>query len=399
MKCFFHEAFTFWKYAAPLCIIDNTNLARLRGTGADAVIVPEMESFAKSYGFTYQCHEKGHSNRKAGEERSFYFVETNFLPGRRFQSLEDLNAQALDWATVRIHHRPCTRSKLIPAKVFEQEQPYLKSVSPRLPAPYLAHERQTDQYGYISLNANFYWVPGTSRDRLTVLQYSDHLALYRGREAVADYPLPPDGVTNQRFAPEGMPAPRHHTHRPKPTEEEEKRLRALGDGVAAYLDFALKPKGIERHRFVREVFALLQELTPRLFIETVERALKYKITSIATLRRIALMRLDSGAQSFPCAEVDAGFRERDAYLEGRLTDAPDFAPYDELLEQEHGSRAGADAEVPSPGGAPGALGGIPGSGAEGRLVPGSSPQACPGGGGEAETGACPGEEAQASPDP
>ena len=47
MKCFLHEALMFWRYAAPTCIIDNTNLARLRGTGRDAVIAPEMEAFAK----------------------------------------------------------------------------------------------------------------------------------------------------------------------------------------------------------------------------------------------------------------------------------------------------------------------------------------------------------------
>ena len=28
MKCFLHEALTFWGYAARQCIIDNTNLAR-----------------------------------------------------------------------------------------------------------------------------------------------------------------------------------------------------------------------------------------------------------------------------------------------------------------------------------------------------------------------------------
>jgi len=43
MKCFLHEALSFWGYAADVCIIDNTNLARLRGTGQNAVIVPEME--------------------------------------------------------------------------------------------------------------------------------------------------------------------------------------------------------------------------------------------------------------------------------------------------------------------------------------------------------------------
>ena len=84
MKCFFHQALTYWGYAARQCIIDNTNLARLRGTGAHAVIHPEMEAFARQYGFAYHCHELQHSDRKAGEERSFWTVETNFLPGRTF---------------------------------------------------------------------------------------------------------------------------------------------------------------------------------------------------------------------------------------------------------------------------------------------------------------------------
>jgi transposase len=64
MKCFFHEALTFWQYVAADCIIDNTNLARLYGTGKNAVIHPEMAQFAKQYGFSFVCHEKGHANRK-----------------------------------------------------------------------------------------------------------------------------------------------------------------------------------------------------------------------------------------------------------------------------------------------------------------------------------------------
>ena len=81
-----------------------------------------MEGFSKQYGFQFRCHEKGHANRKAGEERSFYTVETNFFPGRSFQSLEDLNRQAFQWATVRMYHRPVAKSGLIPAKAFEHER-------------------------------------------------------------------------------------------------------------------------------------------------------------------------------------------------------------------------------------------------------------------------------------
>lgn len=333
MKCFIHEALMFWGYAAGTCIIDNTNLARLRGTGRDAVIVPEMEAFAKQYGFRFLCHEKGHANRKAGEERSFYTVETNFLPGRHFQDIEDMNQQAFDWSTVRMDNKPQTKARLIPAKMFEHERSFLVKLPAHIPAPYLVHERGTDQYGYVSFNGNYYWVPGTKRDDVKVLQYSDSLKVYLRRECLAEYQLPADGVKNEQFSPEGHPKPRHKpNNRKKPTQEEEKRLRAMAEVVNAYLDFVLKSKGIQRHRFLREMFALTKQMTSTLFIHTCERALKYRITDVETLRRIALLYMSQGEESLPCVDVNESFREREAYLEGFLTDAPDFSLYDKMLE-------------------------------------------------------------------
>jgi transposase len=347
MKCFLHEGLMIWGHAAPVCIIDNTNLARLSGTGRNAVIVPEMEAFAKQYGFCFVCHEKGHANRKAGEERSFYTVETNFFPGRRFESLEDLNQQAFEWSTVRMDNRPVAKTGLIPAKAFEHERAYLVKLSPHLPPPYLVHERGTDQYGYASFDGNYYWVPGTKRDDVKVLEYGDRLKIYPvrkcpaeypGRKCLAEYLLPADGVKNQLFSPEGMPKPRHQpNNRRRPTQEEEKRLRAMSQTVDAYLDFALKAEGgIQRHRFVRELFALTSRMTSSLFIQTIERALRYRITSIETLERIALLYMSQGAQTLPCVDVDESFHQRDAYLEGSLTDAPDFSLYDKMLEEDDG---------------------------------------------------------------
>jgi transposase len=333
MKCFLHEALTFWQYAALRCIIDNTNLARLRGTGADAVIVPEMERFAALYGYAFLCHEKGHANRKAGEERSFRTVETNFFPGRTFQSLEDLNAQAFQWATVRMENRPQSKAGLIPAKAFEHEQSYLTKLPEHLPAPYRVHERGTDQYGYAAFEGNYYWVPGTRRDEVKVLQYARKLKIYLARECLVEYPLPADGVKNAKFAPPGQPQPRHNpSNRRRPTQEEEKRLRAMSEGVSRYLDFALKPKGIARHHFLRQLFALSQETSAEVFVQTIERALRYRVVAIDALRRIAVLYMSGSQPSLPAVDIDQSFRTRDAYLEGRLTDAPDFSRYERILE-------------------------------------------------------------------
>jgi len=230
----------FWGYSARQCIIDNTNLARLRGSGKRAVIVPEMVSFSGRYGFQFVCHEIKHSNQKAGNERSFWTVETNFLKRRTFESMDDLNAQALEWATVRMHHRPASKTGLISAKAFEHERCYLTRLSRHLPAPYCSYERGTDQYGYISFAANHYWVPGSKREEVKLLEYADRLKIFQHRTCVAEYPLPTEGVKNQWISPEGQPQPRHFPKsRRQGSEQEEKRLRAMGAEVEAYLDYAL----------------------------------------------------------------------------------------------------------------------------------------------------------------
>lgn len=336
MKCFLHEALSFWGYSCPICIIDNTNLARLRGTGENAVIVPEMEAFAKRYGFEFRCHALGHANRKAGNERGFYTTETNFLPGRSFESLEDLNEQATQWATVRLENRVLGKSKVIPAVAFEHERSYLTALDPLPPAPYLVLERGIDQYGYVAVDANYYWVPGKERGRVRAFLFSERLKIYRERDLLVEYPLPADGVKNACFSPEGRPKPRYKPkNRKKPTEGEEKRLRASGESVERYLDFALKEKGPQtRHRFVRELFALSRKMTPASFLAALERALTYRITSVETIRRIAILNLAEGTGTIPSVEVDESYREREAYREGYLSEQPDLSIYDRLLADE-----------------------------------------------------------------
>jgi transposase len=330
MKCFVHEALTWWGYAPRQCIIDNTNLARLRGTGAQAVIVPEMEAFARQYGFQFRCHEKGHSDRKAGEERSFWTVETNFLAGRSFENLEDLNSQAFEWATVRMEHRPQGKGRLIPAKAFEHERHYLARLPGHLPAPYRVHERGTDQYGYTGFDSNYYWVPGTQRQDVKILQYSNRLKIYLDRECLVEYPLPADGVSNQRFIPPGLASPPWQPkNRRYPSAEEEKRLRALDPEVSRYLDFALESNAVQRHVFLRRLLALSQRMTPELFVKSIQRAHRYRINSLQTIERIALLHLREGTVELPFAEVDEAFHERAAYQEGSLTEPPDLSIYQE----------------------------------------------------------------------
>jgi len=337
MKCFFHQALTFWGYTAYVCIIDNTNLARLVGTGKNAVINPEMAQFAKQYGFEFICHEVGHANRKAGNERGFYTVETNFFPGREFANLEDMNRQAFEWATVRMANRATTKTRLIPAQVFEYEKPYLKDLPGFVPAPYLVLTRGTDQYGYASVDGNFYWIPGTDRHDVKVLQYAEHLMIYRNRKLLGRYRLPADGVKNELIAPEGQEKPPYQPkNRKKPTAKQENILRKAAKEINDYLDFAVKSGGIQKHRFIRGLYGLYRKIALEVFIKTVKRALKYRITDIKTVERIATLQLTAGNFQLPLPQIDRQLEKRASYIEGCFADEVDLSVYDKITGGDDG---------------------------------------------------------------
>ncbi len=335
MKCFFHDALTFLKYVAGICIIDNTNLARLHGTGKNAVIVPEMEQFARQYGFVFVCHEIRHSNRKAGNERGFFTVVTNFFAGRKFENMEDLNRQAFLWATDRSAKRPTGKTRLIPASAFEYEKPYLNKLPVYVEPPYLVHTRRTDQYGYASFDGNFYWIPGTKRYDVKVLQYSDYLKIYHKRKLLGEYEMPPEGVKNEQVNPKGQSKPKHQPkYRKKPTAQEERTLRATSEEVNAYLNFAIKKGGRQKHRFIRELYGLHSKLAPSLFIKTVKRALKYRITDTKTVERIAILLMKEGNYDVPSVQIDREFTDRESYLDGRFATDVDLSIYDKMMEEE-----------------------------------------------------------------
>lgn len=77
-------------------------------------------------------------------------------------------------------------------------------------------------------------------------------------------------------------------------------------------------------------------MTGSLLIQTVERALYYRIVSIETLERIPVMYMRQGAGILPCVDVDESFLQREAYLEGSLTDTPDFSIFENMLEDDNG---------------------------------------------------------------
>lgn len=328
MKCFIYEAKMFFKFTAPICVIDNTNLAVLRGTGKNAVFVPEMIALARDFGFEWLAHEKGHCNRKAGEERSFWTVETNFFPGREFSSWEDLNAQALKWSTEIMANKVQTDEKIIPNIWFETEKKILKPIPSFVREPYLSHDRSIDQYGYVALNANFYWVPGKDRGEVKLIEYRDRVEIYRGREKCVEYQLPPIGTKNKRI-PDNIKNESPRKNERSRMALDEAKIRSESPEVSPFLDKALLlyPGAYARANFLKALASLQRKLSKTMFIEAIHRAETYRVTDVKVIERISIQLLRNSLLDLPLPEVALEFVDSEIYQEGRQSPVPDFSLY------------------------------------------------------------------------
>jgi len=335
MKCFLHEALTYFGGCAQVCIIDNTNLTRLIGSGYNAIIHHEMESFSRRYGFEFQCHEIKHSDRKAGNERCFWTVETNFLPGRTFRNLDDLNAQALQWATVRMPTRPNHKTRLIPAETFEFERGQLVSFAPDLPEPTQSYNRVIDPYGFVHVDANEYWVPGKDRGTVNIIEHPSRIEIFRERELLIQYPKAPADVKYKKYTPEGVDLKPTRIQRQHPAAIDEAELRKIGASVGVYLDFILKDaRGIRAHNLIRLIHGLSRRISASLFIQTMERSHRYSITDFSVIENIASMLLAESGLTLPRQEVDPDLQKRPAFMAGEVSPAPNLDAYDWALKDE-----------------------------------------------------------------
>jgi len=338
MKCFFAEALGFFGYTAKRCIIDNTNLAVLYGTGERAVMNPEMIAFAQRYGFSWKAHRIRQSNRKAGKERNFLTLQTNFFPARSFRDLTDLNRQAFAWATQRFASRPQSRTRLIPAELFEQEKPYLVKLPVYIEPPYQEHQRTLDPYGYIAMYANYYWVPEKRLSgKLTVIEYAEHISIYHNHTKLIEHELAPWDTRGAKITPDGVPPPHQQPRsRKQGCAEEEKRLRQMGEVCNAYLDYLQSTECAvgQKPKLIRELYRLSTKMSGPLFLKTVQRALEYRLASAASIERIAGRLIKN--QTPEAFEIPAAnhYEHRSSYQDGRLSSEEDLGRYRDLMEEQ-----------------------------------------------------------------
>jgi transposase len=291
-KVFLTEALQYLQGACETCLIDNTHLVVLKGTGRDMVPVPEMAAFADRYGFRFRAHAVGNANRSARVERSFRYIENNFLAGRSFRDWTDANQQARQWCD-KVNARFRDDLKASPRELFALERSRLQPLPVWAPPVYLLHQRLVDLEGYVSVDTNRYSVPADLIGRhVEVRQTKDQIEIYRGPRLMATHArvIAPTGRKYrlpEHHYPRGPISPRSDS------APEEKLQRERLPEAGEYLQ-ALKRRSPGRATLaLRRLLQLVNDYPRAPLLEALRTALAYGLFDLERVERMILRKLAS----------------------------------------------------------------------------------------------------------
>jgi transposase len=289
-KVFLTDALAYFGGAAKVCMIDNTHVVVLKGTGKDMVPVPEMAAFGERYGFKFEAHEKGDANRSARVEGPFDWVDNNFLAGREFRDWRHLNQEARIWCDKK---NAAFSDKLHASRreLFAVEAPRLEPLPMWAPEVYLLHHRIVDTEGYVNVRCNRYSVPWQLLGRqVEVRETKERIEVFDGPRVVASHERVLDARNAWVTVPEHRPPRGQGRPKDAPAPEEEALLKTE-PSIATYVA-ALKKHASGRGTLaLRRLLRLLRDYPRGPFLAAVQRAEQYGLFDLDRFERLVLRQI------------------------------------------------------------------------------------------------------------
>jgi len=283
-KHFLLEAVRFMDGACATCIIDNTSVILAGGSGADAIIAPEMAAFARTLGFEFRAHQVRHPDRKGRVERPFAYLEANFLAARQFRDFEDLNDQALSWCCEVANQKLKRVLGMSPEAAYVMEKPHLRALPAVLPPVYEPLERDVDLYGYVSVDTNRYSVPARLVGKsVTVHKYLAEIQVWHRGALVATHAR----NMGERDARHKLPGHHPIPGRVKSGPVLEQQLLADDHPSLAHYAAALKQRG-RGLRALQRLLEMRRTYPTEPFLMAIEQALRYGLFDLGRVETLIL---------------------------------------------------------------------------------------------------------------
>jgi hypothetical protein len=306
-KLFLHDAIQFFGGATKRCMIDNTHVVVLRGTGKAMVPVPEMMAFGDRYGFEFVAHEKGDANRSAHVERGFDHVERNFLAGREFSDFAHANREAIAWCE-RVNAKTRRQLHASSIELFAKEQCTMQPMPQWVPEIYVLHHRIVDLEGYVHADGHIYSVPyQLIGRRVEVRETKDKIRVFDGPRLVAEHDRTFDFEKRRSTKKEHRPPRGQNRDSLRDASPEERELLAAQEPLPQYAT-AVKAKSGRWPAALRKLSQMRGDYPTKPFLDAVRSAAHYGLYDLDRLERMVLRNI---ATEYFVAPANRGTGEND----------------------------------------------------------------------------------------
>jgi len=286
-KIFLSAALDYMSGVPATCIVDNTSVLVVAGTGPDAIIAPEMEAFGAIYGMRFVAHERGHADRSAIVERNFHFVENNFLPGEDFADFAALNAAARSWCDRTANNKFKRSLGMSARQAYQSERPFLKPLPAVKPPVYQTLSRSVDLYGYVSVDTYRYSVPERLCGKLVEVHKGLYdLRIFHRHRLVATHRRRLD-QRDAKITANGHHPPVQRTSKNR-LDPLRRRLTGHSQSLDTYVtNLAARHRG-SATRQLQRLLSIKRDYPDDAFHRAVARALHYRVYDLDRLEKIVL---------------------------------------------------------------------------------------------------------------
>ncbi len=289
-KLFLADALVYFGGACNSCMVDNTSVIRLKGTGKDMVPVPEMVSFGERFNFSFAAHEVGDANRSARVEGHFQFVQNNFFAGRKFGDWDDGNAQAYTWCDdVNAKYSPKLRASR--RELFATESLAMKKLPDFVPEVYVLHHRIIDAEGYVSVRRNRYSVPYQLIGRqMEVRESKDRIDVFDGPRRVASHRRIVDPADVRVTEPKHRP-PRGEGRAKKGPPPQQLELLLVEPSIATYVAALAQQAHGRGVRVMQRLLRMVREYPRQPLLDAIREAEQFGLYDLDRIERMILRRI------------------------------------------------------------------------------------------------------------
>jgi transposase len=265
--------------------LDNLKAGVARACLYDPDINELYAAFAKHWDFIPLPCRPRHPQEQGVVERGGRYLKDNALKGRRFDSLEELDAFLKRWnrtvARVRIHGR--TR-KQVYTHFLEVERPRLRPIPLERFSLFEVGTRSVHLDGYVEVDRAFYAVPDRLLGEDVRVYWDDRLVrIYRNGQCVGVYTKAPAGTFNSLE--EHRPA-----HKPSRQQAYQENLLAkaehIGDRALSWAEAAIEERDVRAYRLLQGMISLTRKHPKERVNWACGIALEHRLFRYKPLRRL-----------------------------------------------------------------------------------------------------------------